>query len=384
MKKIIFLFAFFYSISYGQGWNNTVTITGINESNLEMMDLFTNASGNHILIKRTNGNIIYYNVNSSGTVDVNKTTTLESNGDYPNIVGSGNKIYALYKTGNYIKTKYSTNGGASWTYNSTLDRYIGSNLCNGVDAVYEKDYGVHLVWATEDNYPNFETYYYRLNIYDEWVESKNVTDHTSAQVGGNPHITFSPNRVHVGFNTDYYDETWTPGDAKTRDRYNGTWQTPQTVVSGTEQSVDEKLIVRGSTLYNFYAQYNNPSGTFVWNDLDYRTRSISGTTWSSATELAAVINNPFGNAFNVCKSYNDNIHLVSDGGTFGGQYYGLTYVLYNGLNWSPFSLDGNPYYTTPIGLSSVSNDVFVTWRHDGSNYLRYRQYDAVPLKYGRC
>jgi hypothetical protein len=300
MKKIIFLLAFFHSISFCQEWNSIKTITGIDEPNLEMMDLFTNASGNHLLIKRTNGNIVYYKFNSSGTLDAGKTSTIETSGDYPNITGSNDKVYLLYKAGNNIKMKYSTNGGGSWVYNSNLNISIGTNFCNGVDAVYEVGLsgGVHLVWATEEN-SNFETYYYRLNTSDQWVEYKNVTDHSSAQVGGNPHVTFSPNRVHVGFNTDYYDETWTPGDAKTRDRYNGTWQTPQTVVSGTEQSVDEKLIVRGSTLYNFYAQYNNPSGTFVWNDLDYRTRSISGTTWSSATELAAVINNPFGNAFNV-------------------------------------------------------------------------------------
>ena len=45
MKKIIFLIALFYSISFSQGWNNIVT-TSINEPNIEKMDLFTNVSGN--------------------------------------------------------------------------------------------------------------------------------------------------------------------------------------------------------------------------------------------------------------------------------------------------------------------------------------------------
>jgi hypothetical protein len=162
MKKVFLLLALFYSLTLGQGWNSTVTITSINEPNLEKMDLFTNASGNHILIKRTNGNIVYYNANSSGTVDANKTATLETNGDFPNIVGSSDIIYALYKAGSEIHMKYSSNGGTSWTYSSLLDISIGSNLGNGIDAVYEKDYGVHLVWATKDSDPNFETYYYRL------------------------------------------------------------------------------------------------------------------------------------------------------------------------------------------------------------------------------
>src|SRR3972149_9048957 len=108
MKKLILLFALFYSLSFGQGWNSTVT-TSINEPNLEKMDLFTNASGNHVLIKRTNGNIVYYNLNSSGVVDASKTSTLQTSGDFPNIVGSNDVVYALYKTGNVIRAKYSSN-----------------------------------------------------------------------------------------------------------------------------------------------------------------------------------------------------------------------------------------------------------------------------------
>jgi hypothetical protein len=57
MKKIILLIFLFCSLSYGQGWNSTVT-TAINEPNLEKMDLFTNAYGNFLLVKRTNGTIL--------------------------------------------------------------------------------------------------------------------------------------------------------------------------------------------------------------------------------------------------------------------------------------------------------------------------------------
>ena len=99
MKKLFFLILFlgiamFYSISFGQGWNNTVT-TDISESTLEKMDLFTNKNGNHLLIKRSNGNIIYYNLNSSGGLVSGKTETLESNGDFPAITGSNNLSYCI-------------------------------------------------------------------------------------------------------------------------------------------------------------------------------------------------------------------------------------------------------------------------------------------------
>ncbi len=39
----------------------------------------------------------------------------------------------------------------------------------------------------------------------------------------------------------------------------------------------------------------------------------------------------------------------------------------------------NSYIFYPYGLSSVSNDLFITWRHDTNSYIRYKQYDAIPL-----
>ncbi|MGB5529331.1 MAG: hypothetical protein WBQ32_05115, partial [Ignavibacteriaceae bacterium] len=120
MKKIFLIIALIYSVAFGQSWNTPVTTT-ISASSLDKMDLFTNKDGNHLLIKNSNGNIIYYNFNSQGTVDNNKTETLESNGDYPAITGSNDKIYAIYKAGNYIKGKYSTNGGTDWTALSNIN-----------------------------------------------------------------------------------------------------------------------------------------------------------------------------------------------------------------------------------------------------------------------
>ncbi|AFH49059.1 Hypothetical protein IALB_2338 [Ignavibacterium album JCM 16511] len=162
MKRIFFFLVLFCSFALAQGWNSTIT-TSINEPNLEKMDLTANTSGIHVLIKRTNGNIVYYFLNSSGVVNAGKTYTMEADGDFPNIVASNEVVYALYKAGNNIKGKYSTNGGTSW---SNLPNNISttSNLCNGIDAVYENGYGIHLVWATRDNYPYFETYYYRLDL----------------------------------------------------------------------------------------------------------------------------------------------------------------------------------------------------------------------------
>ncbi|WP_041294086.1 T9SS type A sorting domain-containing protein [Ignavibacterium album] len=126
----------------------------------------------------------------------------------------------------------------------------------------------------------------------------------------------------------------------------------------------------------FYAKYVN--GVPIRNDLLYRTRSVSGTTWSSPTTLATSIEES-GNAFNLTKTTNDNIHLV-----VYPQYvdpnFGLAYRTYNGSSWtSPILLDTDPSYGRNVGFTSVSNDLFLTLMRGSDNYLRYKQNNQVPL-----
>lgn len=290
MKKLFLLILILASNLYGQGWNSIVT-TDIIEP--YKTDIFTNSSGIHILIKTSNNNIVYYNLNSEGIVCTTKTCTLETNGSFPNIVGTNDKIFAIYKTvdnnnNDVIRAKYSTDNGSSWIWNSNLDRLTSDKDCNGVDAVYEETRGVHLVWGTRDSYPDFETYYARLTYTTPytWTDYKNVTDDVLAQYGGNPSVAVSPGRVHVSFNTDATTNDYGPGDVKTRDKYNGNWQTPQTVVSASgssEQSIDERLLVRGAYLYLFYNRDITTPGA---HDLRFRTRSVNNTTgWSDSTTL---------------------------------------------------------------------------------------------------
>lgn len=251
MKNIILIIALIYSVALGQSWNSTVTTT-INTSSLERMDLFANKDGNHLLIKNSNGNIIYYNINSQGTVDNNKTETLESNGDYPAITGSNDKIYAIYKSGNYIKGKYSTNGGTDWTPLSNIN--VGSNACNGIDAAYQNQIGVHIVYAMRDSDPYFESYYYLLNTNNAWVNYKQVTDYET-EVGGVPSVTFSSNRVHVSYNSGEATPSYIGvGVSKSRDKIGNDWQTPQLISDGEYQdgTSREKLQVRGDNCFVFF------------------------------------------------------------------------------------------------------------------------------------
>ena len=277
MKKIIFIIVLFYSVAFGQSWNSPVTTT-ISVSSLEKMDLFTNKNGNHLLIKKSNGNIVYYNINSSGTVDNNKTETLESNGDYPAITGSNDKIYTIYKAGNYIKGKYSTNGGTDWTALSNIN--VGSNACNAVDAVFEPDLGVHLVYAMRDNGNYFETYYYLLNTSDDWVNYKNVTDYGS-EVGGVPSITFSSNRVHVSYNSGEATPPYIGvGVSKTRDKIGSSWQTPQLVSDGEvdDGTSREKVQVRGDKLFCIFYDAWVDLGQYGYR-IQVKSRDLTATSW---------------------------------------------------------------------------------------------------------
>jgi len=359
---------------FSQGWNNTVTTT-INEPNLVKMDLFSNKDGNHIIIQNSNStnSIKYYLLNSAGTVVRSSTIETSGNAEFPNISGDNDKVYLVYKLGSNLKAHYTTNAGQSW--NSVTPRAIGSSTCNGVDIVYDYQ-GLHVVYATKDSDPNYETYYYKLNSSNNWVDYKNVTDHSIAQFGGRPSISLSSERVHVSFNTSYFDEPYTPGNSLVRDRVNGVWDIPQSVVSGSEETVKEMLLVRDNTLYLFYAKYI--MGSPIRNDLVYRTRNVSGSNWSNPTTIATSIEES-GNAFNITKTSNNNVHIVFYP-EYVGQQQGLVHRVYNGSSWSsPVLLDNNPSYSKNFGLSSVSNDTYLCFLRSDNNFLRYKQFDQAPL-----
>ncbi|MBK6913934.1 MAG: hypothetical protein IPH11_09800, partial [Ignavibacteriales bacterium] len=83
--------------------------------------------------------------------------------------------------------------------------------------------------------------------------------------------------------------------------------------------------------------------------------------------------------FEITKTTNDYIHIVYKK-FIQGQGWLNTYKCFNGTSWSdPDYFDGNSVPLRQIGLSSVSNDLFCTWVKLSTPYLRFRQYDAIPL-----
>ncbi len=391
MKKIILLFVLFCSFALAQGWNSTVTTT-INEPNLDKMDLFTNIDGNHILVKRSDGTIIYYNINSSGTVNGSKTETLASSGDFPNIVGSNDKIYAIYKSGNYIKGKYSTNGGTDWSTVSDLS--TTSNTCNGVDAVYEIGKGTHVVWATKDSDPYYETSYYLLNISNSWVDGKTVTDYDANEVGGLPRLTLSSNKLHIAYNTgDGFDEYECFGSLKTRDKNlsNGNWEDPQVAWSESwfeTSAKNQHLISDENYLYLFFTEYsvtideetNEESVLQQWR---MYSRLLTGT-WPFGNEPEYLPPGGWMAWHNI--TFSVSLNLENKIFVF---YEATPDLFVNAYLYKLIIQNGTVIHTSQISQvhplpyqlksSSVSNDVYLVWRNEGSNYLSYQQYDEVPF-----
>ena len=372
MKTIFSLILILTVQLFSQGWNNTVTTT-VNEPNIVKMDLFTNKYGSHIIVQNSNStnSIKYYLLNSSGSVVRSSTIETSGSAEFPNVSGDNDKVYLVYKLGSYLKAKKSTDAGQNWNNFNIPSQYIGSNTCNGVDIVYA-DNGVHVVYAMKDSDPNYETYYYKINSSGSWVDYKNVTDYDANEVGGFPSVAVSDNRVHVSYNTYPNSSPYgAQGTAKTRDKYQTNWQTPQTVLGSPNSSSSEFLAVRGSNLYDFYLKFWSGMGQFG-NSLCVKDRTLSGTTWSSETQIEGSTEYSL---FRKTITSNNNLNIV-----YSATSVGYVYKYYNGTSWSSATTvtSDNPR-TYCSGFSSVSNDLFVSWYKSGDTYIKYRQYDAFPL-----
>ena len=379
MKKLIILFVIMTASLFSQGWNNVVQ-TSIPVDFPEGLDLYSNKDGNHVLVNNyySDGQIHgiriytlkYHLLNSSGSLLRSFTfETFQFSGTDPgnpiqfaSIDGTNDRIYIVYKLGNQIKTRKSTNAGQSWS--NIADINIGNNTCNNIDITFGKDdNALHVVWATQDNGNDYETYYRRL-YNDSWETQKTVTDYGN-EVGGFPTVSKSQDRVHVGYNTKASEDPWSAsGDSKSRDKSGSNWQTPQTVYSDNSwRSMREKIHAGSSKLFDFY--YRLDYGPQA--DLYVRERSFSGSSWTSDHILLQNISNP-ANLLSAANTYDGKTHIIYE--ITGG----VGYRNYNGTSWSSEVEIGDEWVSPKI--SSVSNDLFTVW---GSDKVYYRQYDAVPL-----
>ena len=375
MKKIAILIIVLSTYLFSQSWNTYVPTT-ISEPNLVKMDLFTNKDGNHLVVQNSNStnSIKYYLLSSAGSVI--RTSTIETAGgtEFPNVSGDNDNVYLVYKSGNYLKAKKSTNAGANWSdINPSLS--IGSNTCNGVDIVYG-DGGLHVVYAMRDNYPNFETYYYKLNSSNSWVDYKNVTDYGS-EVGGLPSIIVSQNHLYVSYNSEAATPPYIDlGVSKTRDKIGSDWQTPQLVSDGEydDWTSREKIQVRADKVFSVFYDAWVGLGQYGYR-IQVKSRELTATYWPASYNTLFTAGEPR-ILLGLETSSNSNLNITHF--DFGG----IKHKYFDGNNWSSeytVTTDNIDYENNNFGFSNVSNDLFVTWKATSSDYIRYRQYDAAPL-----
>lgn len=368
MKNILFMFIIFSTCLFSQGWNNIVTTT-INEPNLLKMGLFTNKDGNHIIVQNSNStnSIKYYLLNSSGSVIRSATIETSGGAEFPNVSGDNNNIYLVYKSGNYLKAKKSTDAGQNWNNITIQPLSIGNYTCNGVDIVNDYN-GLHIVYSTQpDGLYDAETYYYRINSNNQWVDYKNVTDYGN-EVGGVPTISVSNNRINVSYSDG--------SSAKTRDKVGNDWQNPQLVSDGEVGNVvAQKIQVKNDKLFCIYFDLWVDLGQYGF-DIQVKSRDLSATSWPSSYNT--IFNSGWPNVgIGAETTSNGTLHIIDYG--FDN---GIVYKYFDGNNWSnSYSITSdNIYYdNSSIGFSTASNDLFCTWKPDISDYLKYRQYDIAPL-----
>jgi len=377
MKKIFLIMLLFAFQSFAQDWNSTVT-TQINEPNIVSMDAFANRYGIHVVVQNSNAtnSIRYYYLSGNGSVQGSATIETSGGAEYPAIAGDNGKIYITYKLGSNLETRKQTYGYDYWT--TVPDISIGNNSCNGIDMLYG-DNGLNLVYAMRDNGNYFETYYYNLDLSDQWVYYKNVTDYGS-EVGGVPSVTISDNRVHVSYNSGEATPPYIgEGVSKSRDKNlsTGSWLTPQLISDGEydDNTSREKLEVRGDKVFCIFYDNWVDLGQFGYK-IQVKSRDLTGTSWPGSYTQIFEAGDPR-ILMGAETTTNGNLNVV--------YYYfdnGIVQTDYDGNYWSDdfqVSSDAVNYERQHLGFTTTSNDLFVLWKSTSSSYIKYRQKDEDPL-----
>lgn len=125
------------SLNIAQNW------TTVKESNIFVgnspyggVDIFTNGYGNHIIVQRPN-ELKYFKMNVNG-IAIDSIVIENSFVITPSISGDATRLYIVYRKSNetYVKTKYSSNGGISW---SDLSVNPENSNASSIESVFSKN-----------------------------------------------------------------------------------------------------------------------------------------------------------------------------------------------------------------------------------------------------
>ena len=368
LKLFLFSFLLFVPfLSFSQTWLSTVDLNLTVDSE-DRIDIYTNKDGNHIILQ-TQSQLKYYLFSATGTQI--RSTTIDNNiSETPRlscISGYLDTVYVIYKKGSKIYGKRTTDAGQNWT--SLNDISLTNSSCNGISAYCDDD-RLYFSWSeyTSLQY-NYESYYRSIRHNStSWSSQETVTGYTG-ELGGYPSVTVFGVRVFVGYTMDDdYNPIGNYDISKYRQRYNGTWQTPVSLPNAARNH----LANDGSNLHAFYYDFYEEDGEF-FHPLYTKHRSLSGGSWSSATQL--ILNcDPYNQPLDVSLAANNHLYIA---------YSGSKYREWNGSSWSSeYSFtSADPWETFFQQVCANGNDVYVIWIEEEDRsytlYLRQRDYDPL-------
>jgi hypothetical protein len=369
MKKNIVLIVLLFSaaaIAQSGGWTDLME-TDITVGNNDY-DIFTNRYGNHILVQESSS-LMYYKMDVNGNTVSPTPITLESSAVVsPSITGNADIIYVVYRksTENYIRTKYSSDGGSSWSYLSTNPQ---NSNASSIECVFSKK-KLHVTYQV-GNVVYF-SYYDTDDPNPSWLSPLTVSGTYTAT---NPRIGVwnagDEDKVYFIYNSINYLR-W-----REYDLGDGSWSNVDWFINYGLGFVPQNLgfAVDDTYLYSFW----KPSTTSIlgWNLEEIETGYSSGSGNSNGNTYVDKIfstttanNEPYTAAWSTMEDYpNKIVRMGFDGIAF------LVYdVIHTETGLTPVNI---------INLSSAANDVHVIWKDNlgsnNGNNLRYKYYDDIPL-----
>ncbi|MDO8549349.1 MAG: sialidase family protein, partial [Ignavibacteria bacterium] len=269
---LIFILSCFSAVILAQtpNWTN-VKETNINVSSALSVDIFTNKDDNHIIVQESNA-LKYYKMNVNGVAG--SPVTLESSSVVsPSISGDATRIYVVYRKSNEtsIRTKYSTNGGSTWSY---LSQNPPNSNASSIESVMSNG-KLHVTYQVG----NQVKYSSNSLTGGNWTADFTVS---STENGTSPRITarYDGQNDYVYFL--YKKQNVDEGKWRRYNVGNNSWGTLYTgfALSDVLFSYPTGIRVTGDRIFLYYDYYKvvfgNPIWHFAWRELSFSNSLLGG------------------------------------------------------------------------------------------------------------
>lgn len=373
MKKIVALSIMLFTaalLAQSPGW------TTLKETNITVgsnaYDIFTNGTGNHIIVQANDENpkkLKYYRMKVDGTYDIGPTNIETSEVISPSISGDATRIYIVYRKStdnNLIRTKYSTNGGMSW---SDVNLNTPEGNASSIECVFSKG-NLHVTFLVGTTV--YFNYYNTTTPPPSWLtQSISVSETFSAS---NPRICVwnagSNNLVYFTFITDNIRLKWrryTVGGGLS-DLYSNV-----TSFSGAIPNLG--FAVDDQYLYQFFKQISTSVLEWTIRRVTDNYHPTGGGNSNNNTSVQKIFSTTTANNKTYTAAWDQTndpppTYRISRIG-FNGTYDLEEDLIYQNPNLTPVNI---------VNLSAAGNDVHVVWKDNlSNNKLRYKYYDDVPV-----